>query len=232
MNERLNKIIAKSGICSRRKADQLIQEGQVKLNGEIVTALGTQANIEIDNIQVYNKLLKKETKTYILLHKPVGYTTTLKDPHAEKPITLLFPQLSVRLFPVGRLDKDTSGLLILTNDGSLSYKLTHPKFKVNRIYEVKVKKHLPIQTIKRIEAGGLKIEDYITSGCKIKILNRTSTSTDLLITLAEGRKREIRKMFSMFGHSVINLKRIRFGKLELGSLEVGKCRYLKKSEII
>ncbi|MBU1087574.1 MAG: rRNA pseudouridine synthase [Candidatus Omnitrophica bacterium] len=232
MNERLNKIIAKSGICSRRKADELISAGKVKLNGKTVTKLGTQADIEKDKILFNGKLLKTEKKIYALLHKPVGYTTTIKDPHAEKLITKLFPNIPERLFPVGRLDKDTSGLLILTNDGNLSFKLTHPKFEIKRIYEVKVEKYLSAQTIKKIETGGLKIEDYITSKCKIKLITRSKTTTDLVITLTEGRKREIRKMFSMFGHTVMSLKRIRFGKLELGSLEVGKWRYLKKSEII
>ncbi|MBU1043471.1 MAG: rRNA pseudouridine synthase [Candidatus Omnitrophica bacterium] len=232
MNERLNKILAKSGICSRRKADELISAGKVKLNGQTVTALGTQADITKDKILFNGKLLITEKKIYVLLHKPVGYTTTIKDPHAEKLITELFPDIPERLFPVGRLDKDTSGLLILTNDGNLSFKLTHPKFEINRIYEVKVQKGLSAQTIKKIEAGGLEIEDYVTSKCKIKVRSRTKANTDLVITLTEGRKREIRKMFSLFGHPVINLKRIRFGKLELGSLQVGKWRYLKRSEII
>jgi 23S rRNA pseudouridine2605 synthase len=232
MQERLNKIIAKSGICSRRKADELIAAGKVQLNGQIVTALGTQADLQKDNILVNNKPLKPEAKTYILLHKPIGYTTTLKDPHAEKPITALFPKIKARLFPVGRLDKDTSGLLILTNDGDFSHQLTHPKFKIKRVYEVTVQRNLTAQTIKIIEAGGLEIEDYLTSECKIKILSRTRTSTDLLISLSEGRKREIRKIFDLFNHPVVSLKRIRFGKLELGSLPTGKWRYLKKTEII
>jgi len=198
MNERLNKILAKSGICSRRKADELIVRGKVKINGQTITALGTKADIKKDTITVNNKPLKNENKIYILLHKPTGYTTTNKDPHAEKPITLLFPKTAARLFPVGRLDKDTSGLLILTNDGNLSYQLTHPKFKIKRIYEVKVQKNIPSSIIKQIEAGGLKIEDYITSACKIKVLSRTRASTDLLISLSEGRKREIRKIFKLF----------------------------------
>jgi len=232
MIERLNKIIAKSGICSRRKADELIAAGKVTLNGQIVTILGTQANPEKDTILINKKTLRTEKKVYILLHKPIGYTTTIKDQYADKLITELFPNIPERLFPVGRLDKDTSGLLILTNDGNLSYKLTHPKFEVNRVYEVKVQKSLSSKTIKKIEAGGLEIEDYITSACKIKVQIRTKKNTKLLITLAEGKKREIRNMFALFNHPVINLKRISFGKLKLGELEVGKWKYLKKSEII
>jgi 23S rRNA pseudouridine2605 synthase len=232
MIERLNKIIAKSGICSRRKADELIAAGKVMLNGQTITALGTQADPQIDKISVDNKPLETETKVYILLHKPVGYTTTIKDPHAEKPITALFPKISARLFPVGRLDKDTSGLLILTNDGDLSYALTHPKFEVKRVYEVQVDKNITSQTIKTIESGGLKIDDYLTSKCKINILSRTETNTDLLISIAEGKKREIRKMFALFNHPVISLKRISFGKLKLGDLQPGEWRYLKLNEII
>lgn len=232
MNERLNKLIAKSGICSRRKADELIAAGKVTLNGQTVTALGTQADPQVDKILVENKPLETEEKVYILLHKPVGYTTTIKDPHAEKPITALFPKISARLFPVGRLDKDTSGLLILTNDGDLSYTLTHPKFKVKRVYEVKIEGNIIAQTIKTIESGGLEIDDYLTSKCKITILSRARTTTDLLISIAEGKKREIRRMFDLFNHPVINLKRISFGKLELGDLPPGEWRYLKPTEII
>jgi 23S rRNA pseudouridine2605 synthase len=233
MKERLNKIIAASGICSRRKADELISLGKVSVNGEIVKKLGTQADLEKDDIIIENKPLEKETKAYIMVNKPSGYTTTTKDPYAEKTVLELLPKnLGLRLFPVGRLDKDTTGLLILTNDGNLGYKLTHPKHKINRIYEVKVERCLDDKTIKEIEKGGLEIDDYKTSVCKIKVLTRTRSATRILINISEGKKREIRKIFSLFKHKVKELKRIQFGKLKLGNLPIGKWKKIRKNEII
>ncbi|MFH1460227.1 MAG: pseudouridine synthase [Candidatus Omnitrophota bacterium] len=232
MKERLNKIIAKSGFCSRRKADELISQGKVKVNQIIISELGTQADPNKDRILINNTPLKLEKKLYILLHKPKGYITTTKDVHAEKTVLDLLPDIFARVYPVGRLDKDSCGLLILTNDGNLSYKLTHPKFEIDRIYEVSMKNPLQPSTIKKIEKGGINIEDYKTSPCKIRIIRREKTKTKIRLILHEGRKREIRKIFALFDHPVIELKRIQFGKLKLGDLEPGKFRYLKKKEIL
>lgn len=232
MKQRLNKIIAKSGICSRRKADELIQQGEVKLNGNTVTSLGVQADPQKDIIIVNNKPLQEEEKVYILLNKPTGYTTTTKDVHAEKTVFDLLPKLSVRLYPVGRLDKDTSGLLILTNDGNLSYKLTHPKFGISRVYEVSVKYSLPKTVIRKIEAGGLCIDDYTTYPCTAELILRKKNKTKLKLTIKEGKKRQIRKMFELVGHPVIELKRVQFGKLKLGYLKEGKYRRITKKELL
>lgn len=232
MKLRLNKIIAQSGISSRRKADELILEGKVKINGEVVTSLGVLADPEIDKIEVSERPLKLEKKVYILLHKPKGYTTTTKDIHAEKTVFELLPKLPFRLYPVGRLDKDTSGLLILTNDGLLSYQLTHPKFEIDRVYEVLIKGGLLDENIKNFEKGGLLIDDYKTSPCKIKIIAKDNNKTKLQLTLHEGRKHQIRKMFVLTGHQVIALKRIQFGKLKLDDLKEGKWKYIKPEEII
>ncbi|MFH2137760.1 MAG: pseudouridine synthase [Candidatus Omnitrophota bacterium] len=232
MRQRLNKLIAHSGLCSRRKADELILKGKVKINGSIVLTPGISADPDKDKITVNNTPLMQEKMVYILLHKPPGYITTTKDAHADKTVLSLLPKLPVRLYPVGRLDKDTSGLLIMTNDGQLRFKLTHPKFEVDRVYEVVIRKPLPEDIVNKIEKGGLQIDDYKTYPCKIKILSRTKTTTTLRIILHEGRKRQIRKVFSSFGHPVIELKRVQFGKLHLGDLKPGKWRFLKKSEII
>jgi len=232
MKQRLNKIIAQSGFCSRRKADELILDKQVKVNGKTVIRLGILADPESDKISVCGKNLYLEKKIYIMLHKPTGYVSTTKDAHAEKTVLELLPKLPVRIFPVGRLDKDTSGLLFLTNDGDLSYKLTHPSFEVDRVYEVLVRGFLEDKTIKKIEQGNLSIEDYMTSPCRITMLSRSRHKTSLHINLHEGKKRQIRKIFLEFKHPVIALKRIQFGKIRLGDLKIGAWKYLKKSQMI
>jgi len=232
MKERLNKIISKSGICSRRKADELISSGKVKLNGVTVTALGIQADLSRDTILVNNRPLKKEKKIYIVFHKPKGCITTTKDRFAEKTIFDILPKFPVRVFPVGRLDKNTEGLLILTNDGAMAQKLLHPKHEIKRIYEVCVKGKVEPVTINKIEKGGLTIEDYKTSACKIKLISRSPLKTTLTITLHEGRKREIRKLFELFRHPVINLKRTHFGNIQLGTLPKGRWKYISKKELL
>ncbi|MBI4845745.1 MAG: rRNA pseudouridine synthase [Candidatus Omnitrophica bacterium] len=234
MKQRINKIIAQSGFCSRRKADQLILEKRVKLNSKTISELGITANPGQDLITIDDKTLNFNTKKYIyiMLHKPVGYITTTKDPHAEKTVFDLLPKIITRLYPVGRLDKDTSGLLILTDNGDLSYKLTHPKFEIKRIYEVTVKGAVTADTIKTIERGGLQIEDYLTSPCKITLVSRTQEKTKIHLSMHEGRKRQIRKIFALEKHPVIELKRIQFGKLKLGNLKPGQWRYIKKETIV
>ena len=233
MKQRLNKIIAQSGICSRRKADELITARKVKMNGSQVTSLGTTADLDIDTITVNNKSIHlEEKKVYILVNKPTGFTTTTADKHAKKTVFDLIPELKIRLFPVGRLDKETSGLLILTNDGDLSYKLTHPKFEIDRVYEVIVKNPINKSTIAKLERGGLTIEDYKTYPCKIEVITHLQSKSKIQITLHEGKKRQIRKMFDIVRHPVMKLKRIQFGILKLGELNPGQWRYLKKSEII
>ena len=234
MKERLNKIIAKSGICSRRKADQLIEDGRVKLNGRPVNKLGILVDPKKDKISVNGRVLSStsfEKKIYILLNKPRGFVTTTRDIHAKKTVMDLLPKLNTRIYPVGRLDKETSGLLLLTNDGELSYKLTHPKFGIDRIYKVQVMGILGKNTIKKIEAGNIPIDDYLTSSCKINIISQYKNKTELKLTLQEGRKREIRKIFAYFKHPVKKLHRIGFGKLTIENIRPGKWQYIKKSAI-
>lgn len=232
MKQRLNKLIAQSGFCSRRKADELILAKKVKVSGKIVSRLGVLVDAGSDKISVCGKDLYLERKIYILLHKPTGYVCTTKDAHAEKTVLELLPPLPLRIFPVGRLDKDTSGLLFLTNDGDISYKLTHPRFEVDRVYEVLLKGFLDDKTIKKIEHGNLPIDDYTTSPCCITMLSRSKHNTKLHIKLHEGKKRQLRKVFMEFKHPVIALKRIQFGKVRLGDLRTGAWKYLKKSQMI
>ena len=228
MKERLNKIIAKSGICSRRKADELIHLGRVKINGKIITELGTQADTEKDTIAVNNKPLKKQKKIYIVLNKPKGYITTKKDPHARQTVFDLLPKKFAQLFPVGRLDKNTEGLLLLTNDGDTAQRLLHPKFEIDRVYKLTIKGALLSRVKEQIENGGLSIEDYKTSPCRIKILSRSKLKTRLVLTIHEGRKREIRRVFELFSHNVISLKRVQFANIKLAELPSGQWTYIKK----
>jgi 23S rRNA pseudouridine2605 synthase len=232
MKQRLNKIIAQSGICSRRSADDLIRAQRVLLNNAVVTELGTLADPEQDTIVVNGELLTTKKLVYILLNKPVGYTCTTRYFRNEKNVLSLIPDVEDRIYPVGRLDKDTSGLLILTNDGDLSYTLTHPKFTIDRTYEVGIGGTIMQAEIFQLERGGLTIDDYETSPCSIKVLERFERSTTLHITLHEGKKREIRKMFGQLGHPVQTLKRLQYGKLKLGNLAPGDWRYIKKEDIL
>jgi len=228
MKERLNKIIAKSGICSRRKADELIRLGRVKINGKIITELGAQADIEKHSIAVNNKPLPKQTKIYIVLNKPKGYITTKKDRYARRTVFDLLPKKFAQLFPVGRLDKNTEGLLLLTNDGDLTQRLLHPKFETDRIYKLSIKGELSAKAKDQIEKGGISIEDYKTSPCRIKILSRSKSRTQLKLTIHEGRKREIRRIFDLFSCKVISLKRVQFANIKLADLPSGKWIYIKK----
>ncbi len=232
MKERLNKIIAKSGYCSRRKADELISAGKVKINGQTITSLGILVDKDKDRVSVEGRELGTEKKVYILLNKPRGYITTTRDKFAPRTVLELLPKMPVRLYPVGRLDKDTEGLLILTNDGPLTLKLTHPRFEVKRTYEVTIKGFLTGAKIKKIEQGGITLEDYKTSPCRIRILRRDRRQTELLFTIGEGRKREIRRIFEFVKNPVTGLKRVQFGKLKLGDLPCGKWKKISKHDII
>ncbi|RKY36797.1 MAG: pseudouridine synthase [Candidatus Omnitrophota bacterium] len=232
MKQRINKVIAQSGFCSRRNADALILAKKVQVNGKLVCSLGILVDPAVDKVSIEKKCLSLEKKVYLMLHKPVGFITSTKSQHYAQTVFSLLPRLGLRLYPVGRLDKNTSGLLILTNDGDLSYQITHPKFEVKRVYDVVVRGYLEDNAARKISKGGLAIDDYLTSPCVIKIIKKMENKTNLLITMHEGRKRQIRRMFSVVKHSVIVLKRIRFGKLDLGGLEQGKWKYIQKEEII
>lgn len=227
---RLQKFLAANGVASRRKSEELISSGRVKVNGNIITEMGYKVDLDIDKISVDNKdIILQERKVYILLNKPTGYVTTVSEQFNRKKVTDLV-DVPYRIFPVGRLDYNTSGLLILTNDGELTYKLTHPKFKVEKVYIAKVK---GIPTKEALEAfeNGLKIEDYITAPAKIKILKETNQHTLVEVRIREGKNRQVRKMCEAIGHPVVELKRIAMGRIHLGNLDVGNWRYFTEREI-
>lgn len=232
---RLNKYIAQSGYCSRRKADELISEGKVEVNGKISKELGAQINPQKDKITIQGNTLKIPKQfTYLLLNKPSGYTTTRSDPFAEKTIFDLLPKQFHNLHPVGRLDKDTEGLLLLTDDGEFTYQMTHPSRACEKTYEVDVQKKIPSQIVEKLEKG-IQIEEekkgemtfYQTQPCRIKSLKKDSESHYEVI-ISEGRKRQIRKMFQSIGHPVLYLKRVAMGTYKLGDLKPGKWQRIEK----
>lgn len=229
---RLNKILAQSGVCSRRQADEFIQSGRVSVNGAVVTQLGQRADPGKDTICVDGSPLTSEKKVYILLHKPTGYVTTVRDAHAEKTVFDLLPSLAVRLFPVGRLDKETSGLLLLTNDGDLSYQLTHPKFGVEREYQVRVRGRVSPTTRQRIVRGGIPLDDCTSAPCVITRCVPGQDHTDLDLIIREGRNREVRRICKAVNHPVITLTRVRFGLVRLGKLALGAWTYLQRRDIV
>ncbi len=225
---RLNKYIASCGVCSRRKADELISDGKVKVNGLDVDNLGMQINEKKDVVTVYDKIIKLEkSKVYIMLNKPKGYITT-NDEQFNRPSTVDLIDEEVRVFPIGRLDMDTEGLLLFTNDGEFANELIHPKNKVEKTYIVKVKEQevtpVKIEKLKK----GVDIGDYVTKPAKVRLM----TKNQLEIIIGEGRNRQIRKMCEVLDIEVYNLKRISIGNLELGDLEVGKYRHLKPREVL
>lgn len=230
MEERLQKFMASCGIASRRKCEEIILQGRVKVNEKLITELGYKINTEKDKITVDSRLIKPEKrKIYIALNKPEGYVSTVKDEKNRKTVLDLV-KVDERIYPIGRLDYDTSGLIILTNDGEIYNKIIHPREEKNKIY-IAIVKGIPSEVdIKRFQ-NGLDIDGYITAPSSFKIISNTKNSTEVIITIHEGRNRQIRKMCQLINHPVLKLKRIQIGKIELGNLPSGKWRFLNEHEI-
>ncbi len=227
---RLQKYLAEAGVASRRKCEELMLQGRVEVNGVTVRELGTKVDAG-DVVKVDGKEVKQEDKkVYILLNKPVGYITTAKDQFSRKTVLDLIEGVHERIYPVGRLDYDTSGLLLLTNDGDLAYKLTHPSREADKVYQAKIKGILNDNEIQAFKAG-IRIDDYTTSPAKIKVLERTVTDSVVEVTIHEGKNRQVRRMFEAVGHAVLKLRRISIGPVKLGSLEEGKWRNLTAEEV-
>ncbi len=229
---RLQKYIAMSGKASRRGAEELINEGRVKVNGEKIKEQGVKVEIGADEVSVDGKVLKlKDKKYYIMLNKPVGYVSTVKD-QFDRPtvIDLIGDEISTRIFPVGRLDYDTEGLLLLTNDGDFTYRVTHPKFNVSKTYIAVVSGGVSPQGMAALRKG-VRIEDYKTSPADVTMLDASGGKTTIKITIHEGKNRQVRKMFEAIGSKVIALKRLSIGEIELGNLPLGRWRHLTAHEI-
>ena len=230
---RLQKYLASCGIASRRKCEEFILQGKVKVNGEVIIELGTKINPKKDKIEFNNKEIKNNNKdyVYILLNKPIGYVTTVKDQFGRDSVLDLV-KINRRLVPVGRLDMYTSGALLLTDDGDFVYKITHPKYEIHKTYTVTLKGIPTKEEIKALETG-VDIGGFITSKAKVKIL-RTDLETNksrLEITIHEGKNRQIRKMCEAIDKKVLALHRTKIGDLDVKTLELGKWRYLNLKEV-
>lgn len=234
MQERLNKLIAQAGITSRRRADELIESGMVSVNGKIITELGAKADPEIDNIKfdgkTINDKLGKRENIYILLNKPKGYLSSVADPEGRLLVTDLIPKKLGRLHPVGRLDYNTEGLLILTNDGAFT-NLVASSRKIPKVYEVKVKGLPNANAINKLRRGILLEDGFKTSPADIKELKPTDNNAWFEVTLHEGHNQQIRKMFDAVGHSVVKLRRLAIGHIKDDKIPVGAYRALDAKEI-
>ena len=228
---RLQKYMAKAGVASRRKSEELISQGLVKVNGKIIVEQGYIVDPDKDLVKVDGKTIKLErNKIYIMINKPVGYVTTLKDEKDRRIVTDLIEGVEERIYPVGRLDIDTSGLLLLTNDGDLTQKLTHPSNEVVKRY-IAVVEGVPNRSELQRFRYGINIDGRKTAPATIKIAKRYEDESILDISIHEGRNRQVKKMCEAINHPVKKLKRVSIGEIELGGLEIGNWRYLNEEEL-
>lgn len=231
MEIRLQKYLADAGIASRRKAEELILAGKVVVNGKVVKELGTKVDSQKDTVLFEGKPVSGHEKmVYLMLHKPEGFVTTAKEQFGRPAVLDLIKGVSERIFPVGRLDYDTSGLLLLTNDGDLTFRLTHPKHDIEKVYEAKVF-GVPEQSDIYEFNKGVLVEGKRTKPAKLVVLEKGEKYATVKITISEGRNRQVRKMCKEIKHPVAMLKRVATGELSLGDLQKGKWRYLTDKEV-
>ncbi len=228
---RINKYLSAAGVSSRREADRLIEQGRVKVNGKIVHTLGSKIDENKDRIEVDGKTVEgTQGKIYMLLNKPPEFLVTLKDPFQRPTIMDFLPKLKTRIFPVGRLDFDSEGLLLMTNDGELANRLIHPRYEIKKNYLVKIQGHPEKIQISRLERG-IYIDGKKTAPAKIFPISSSPKRSLFKVELHEGRKREIRRMFEAIGFHVLLLRRIKFAGLTLDGLNPGDWRYLTEIEV-
>lgn len=231
MAERLQLVLARAGVASRRQAEKLIREGRVMVNGKVVLKPGTQVVWGKDTIRLDNRLIHRlEPRVTVVLNKPKRVLTTSHDPRGRPTTAELVKGIKARIFPVGRLDYHTEGLLILTNDGELAQRLQHPRHGIPKTYQIKVK-GLPAARALQGLRSGIMLDDRRTAPAKVKKIGTTGKNAWLEITIKEGRNRQIRRMCSAVGHPVLKLKRIRYGPIRLGNLRPGTYRDLTLSEM-
>lgn len=227
---RLQKYMALCGVASRRACEAMIAAGRVTVDGEVITAMGVQVD-ESQIVRVDGKSIAPETqKHYVLYHKPAGEVTTASDPEGRATVLDKFRDFPVRLYPVGRLDYDSEGLLLLTNDGDLTERLLHPSKEVEKTYLARVIGHLTDEEIESL-IRGVSIDGRMTSRARVRVVKTDANCTDLFVTIHEGRNRQVRKMLQAVGHEVLMLRRVRFGPLTLGELKRGQWRELTDTEI-
>ncbi len=230
--ERLQKYLANAGVCSRRKAEELILQGKIRVKGKIVTELGTKVNPLKDKVEYEGKVVEKqEEKVYILLNKPIGYVTTAKD-QFDRDSVLDLVKVKKRIVPVGRLDMYTSGALLLTNDGDFVYQVTHPKHEIEKTYTVTIKGKIQKEAVEKLRQG-VAIEDYVTRPAKVKILkiDEEKNQSRLEIMIHEGKNRQVRKMCEVVGYKVLALHRSKIAGISVKDLPIGQWRYLTKDEM-
>jgi pseudouridine synthase len=236
--ERLARFLAHAGVASRRHAETLIAEGRVQVNGVSITTQGTRIDPLRDRVCVDGKPVQPTTQhVYVLLHKPMGYVTTAHDPHGRPTVLDLLPTelRTLRLYPVGRLDLDTSGLLLLTNDGAFALHLSHPRYAQEKHYEALVRGHLTTSTLEALRNGVMFTEDdgsrHRSAPALVRLLRQSGADSWLALTIHEGRKRQIRRMLATVGHPALRLTRVAIGSLTLNGVPPGKWRYLTEAEV-
>lgn len=231
MEERLQKILSQAGICSRRAAEEYIRQGRVRVDGRPITEMGQKFDPARHHITVDGRALHvAEKKITLLLNKPKGYVTTMSDPQGRPIVSSLVKKIGLRVFPVGRLDIDTEGALLMTNDGDLAQQLLHPKFEIKRTYQAVVRGLISQSTVDELERGIL-LDGRQTWPAKISIKKISEKTTTVQCVIHEGRKRQVRKMFEAVGHPVIALKRLAYGNLQLGTLPLGAYRLLNANDL-
>ena len=227
---RLQKYMAECGVASRRRAEEMIAAGQVTVNGRLITEMGVQVE-DGDEVRVDGKVIRREAeKRYVIYHKPAGEVTTVSDPEGRVCVLDHFRDYPVRLYPVGRLDYDSEGLLLLTNDGALTERLLHPSHQVDKTYLARVTGSVTLETV-RLLRSGVMLDDHPTAPAKVRIIKEEAFATVVLVTIHEGRNRQVRRMFEEAGHKVLQLRRVKFGPLELGELPRGQWRELTEEEV-
>ncbi|MDI6711748.1 MAG: pseudouridine synthase [Anaerosomatales bacterium] len=229
--ERLQKYLARAGVASRRAAEEMIAAGRVSVNGAVVTAMGVKVMPGVDRVEVDGRAVEPPSDhVYLMLNKPAGYVTTLKDPLGRPIVADLLPDVGRRVYPVGRLDADTTGLLLLTDDGDFSQTLMHPRFHVPKTYRARVEGTPSEQALDKLRRG-VVLADGPTRPAEVVLIERQAGSSVVRITIREGRKRQVRRMFKHIGHPVIELHRERIGPVELGDLAQGAVRPLSTEEV-
>ena len=228
---RLNKYMASCGVASRRACDEIILEGRVRVNAVVVKKLGAQVDENNDIVAVDGKAIRiKGPFRYFMLNKPKGYITTVSDPQGRKTVMELLPEMEARLFPIGRLDYNTSGLLLFSNDGDLAQKLTHPSFEFGKTYIAVVEGDVNEPELEKLRKG-IDIGGFVTSNAQASVLKKFDGQSEVKLTIHEGKNRQVRRMFEALNMKVKSLKRIAIGKLSLGSLPEGECRELTEEEV-
>jgi len=228
---RLNKFMASAGVASRRKCDEIILAGRVKINARVSKKLGVQVDPSNDIVTVDDRPIRiRGPFVYLMMNKPTGVVTTVSDPQGRDTVMDYLPKTDKRIFPIGRLDYNTSGLLLMTNDGDISQKLMHPSFELSKVYEATVEDELSNEAVSKLR-NGVDIGGFVTSPAGVKLLKKSKNEVTYMITIHEGKNRQVRRMFEVVDSKVIKLRRVALGALKLGDLAEGECRTLTEEEM-